>query len=56
MKKWFDLSAIGNYDPAFHEEASLILYLKNIFVDEGDAIVVSDYLFEDLAELHVDII
>jgi hypothetical protein len=56
LKSGFDLSSIRNYDPKLFMR-KLYTYLvsqKYFCFDEGDAIVVSDYLFEDLAELHVD--
>jgi len=56
LKSGFDLSSMRNYDPKLFMR-KLYTYLvsqKYFCFDEGDAIVVSDYLFEDLAELHVD--
>ena len=56
LKSGFDLSSIRNYDTKLFIR-TLYTYLvsqKYFCFDEGDAIVVSDYLFEDLAELHVD--
>jgi hypothetical protein len=52
LKSGFDLSSIRNYDPKLFMR-KLYTYLvsqKYFCFDEGDAIVVSDYLFEDLAE------
>ena len=56
LKSGFDLSGIKNYDPVIFMK-KLYAYLvaqKYFCFDEGDVIIVSDYLFEDLAELCVD--
>ena len=56
LKSGFDLSAIKNYDPmVFMKKLYVHLVAQKYFCfDEGDAIVVSDYLFEDLAEIYID--
>ena len=56
LKNGFDLSAIQNYDPVtFMKKLYAYLVSQKYFCfDEGDAIVVSDYLLEDLAEIYID--
>ena len=56
MKNGFDLSAIENYDPKLFMRR-LYTYLvsqKYFCFDEADTVIVSDYLFEDLAEIYID--
>jgi len=56
VKNGFDLSAIENYDPKIFMKRlySYLVSQKYFCFDEGDHIIVSDYLFEDLAELYID--
>ena len=56
MKNGFDLSGIQNYDPkVFMKRLYAYLVSQKYFCfDEADAVIVSDYLFEDLAEIYID--
>ena len=56
MKNGFDLSSIRNYDPNLFMKKlySYLVSQKYFCFDEGDTIIVSDYLFEDLAELNIN--
>lgn len=56
LKNGFDLSSIQNYDPKLFMN-KLYTYLvsqKYFCFDEEDYIQVSDWLFEDLAEIYID--
>jgi len=55
LKSGFDLSSIKNYDPKiFHDKLySFLVDRKYFCFSEDNIIVVSDFTFEDLAELDI---
>ena len=55
LKSGFDLSTIKNYDPKlFHDKIySYLVDRKYFCFSEDNVIVVSDFTFEDLAELEI---